>query len=140
MCLEDRFLFALYNQPGFVPMQTMADAITITDNALLSIIHRIRTGYPDFLLLEGEPQIGMQLSPNEAMQKEVRMFLADGGFTAVNEQELREYYETEMAAYTRLQKIKNAVQRYGWIKWAAGTLVTIAAGIGVKALLGKIKK
>ena len=137
MCLEDRFLFALYNQPGFVSVKLLADDISITENALLSIINRINTGFPDYLLLQESLEGGAQVSPNAEFQQEVRLFLADGGFSAINEQELRDYYKMEM---NRLQKIKNALQEYRWIKWASGTLLTIGGGFGIFIFIKSLKK
>jgi hypothetical protein len=139
MCLEDRFLFALYNQSGIVSVKTMADIIYLTENATLSIIHRIQTGFPHYLVLHDESADGVFISPNVELQQEVRLFLADGGFTAINEQELREYYKAEMEQYTRLQKIKNAVEQYGWFKWIAGAFVSTGAILTLGLLIKKTK-
>ena len=140
MCLEDRFLFALYSQSDFVDLQLMANSLSITENALLSIMQRIRKGFPDYLLLKENDGKGVMLSPNPELQQEVRLFLAEGGFTAINEQELREYYEAEMKEHSRIEKIKHTLQQYHWMKWTAGFLFTIASGLGLTVLANKILK
>ena len=139
MCLEDRFLITLYNQQHEISLKTMADAVSLTENALQSIIHRIQRGYPDYLIIQENGDHAIILSPNSDRQTDVRQFLAGGGFTAINEQEFREYYAHELEEYTRLEKLKHTLQRYRWIKWTAGLVLAIGAGIGVAALI-KAKK
>src|SRR6476661_4925421 len=140
MCLEDRFLITLYNQQNEISLNVMADAVSLTENALQSIIHRIKSGYPNYLIVREEATDAMVLSPNGSLEKEVRQFLSDGGFTAINEQEFQDYYATEMEEYTRLEKLKRMLQQYRWIKWTAGVLLSFGTGIGVAALVKAKKK
>jgi len=140
MCLEDRFLITLYNQKVAIPIKAMADAVSLTENALHSIIHRIQRGYPDYLVVHEEATDAIVLSPNSALEKDVRQFLSEGGFTAINEQEFRDYYAREMEEYTRLQKLKRMLQQYRWVKWTAGVLLFVGVGIGVAALVKAKRK
>lgn len=140
MCLEDRFLITLYNQQAAISIKAMADAVSLTENALHSIIHRIQKGYPDYVIVQEEATDALVLSPNDTLEKQVRQFLSEGGFTAINEQEFREYYAREMEEYTRLQKLKRMLQQYRWVKWTAGVLLSFGIGIGMAALVkAKIK-
>lgn len=134
MCLEDKFLFALYNQAGFVPGREMAEDIAITENALLSIVHRIAANYPDFIFLQNDHTNHFMLSPNKELQKEVRMFLAEGGFTIINEQELREYYDMEIQLQSKRERIYNRLKKFAMIKWVAGLSILAGAAVSVAAL------
>jgi len=95
---------------------------------------------PNYLIVREEATDAMLLSPNGFLEKEVRQFLSDGGFTAINEQEFRDYYATEMEEYTRLEKLKRMLQQYRWIKWTAGVLLSFSTRIGVAALVKAKKK
>ena len=140
MCLEDKFLVTLYNYQSPVVINEIANGLSITENALLSIIHRVSTHNPHFVTLHRENVNGkLHLAPNENAEPDVKIFLADGGFTAINEQELREYYETELAQQKGIERIKRIVQEYTWIKWAAGVVLTITGGFAIAALVRHLK-
>ncbi len=140
MCLEDKFLVTLYNYQGPVIINEIADGLSITENALLSIVHRVTNQHPQFVTMQrGQTNGRLQLSPNKNVEHEVKIFLADGGFTAINEQELREYYEAELAQQKGIEKIKRIVQEYTWIKWAVGVGLTIAGSFVIAAFAKSIK-
>ncbi len=128
MCLEDRLLVALYKEAGLVPMTEMADRVSITDTAALSIIHRIRKNNPDFIREEGEDS-DLRIGANSAKEAEVAAFLAGGGFTAINEEEFRQYYLTELESYNRFQRLKHNLQEKAWIRWATGFGFALGGGL-----------
>jgi hypothetical protein len=128
MCLEDRLLVALYKEAGLVPMTEMADRISITDTAALSIIHRIRKTYPEFIREEGDDS-NLRIGANSAQEAEVASFLAGGGFTAINEEEFRQYYLTELESYNRFQRLKHNLQEKVWIRWATGLGFALGGGL-----------
>ena len=128
MCLEDRLLVALYKEAELVPMSEMADRISITDTATLSIIHRISNTYPGFIREEGEG-IDLRIGANRAKETEVASFLAGGGFTAINEEEFRQYYLTELESYNRFQRFKAKVKDKIWIRWATGLGFALGGGL-----------
>jgi hypothetical protein len=140
MCLEDRFLLALYNEIDIVPLNVIAHRTAITETAALSIISRIQTRFPDYVHITQTPIKEVSLSSDKNLQQEVRLFLTGGGFTAINEQELRDYYASEMAAYSRFQKLKERIQEYRWTKWIGSTLLTIGGGFGLVTLFRALKK
>ena len=139
MCLEDQFLIALYNQPGFVTVTEMAAKLSITETALTSIIHRIKGAHAHFIIHDEMTDAAL-LSPNMPVQNEVRLFLADGGFTAINEQELRAYYRAEMERYLKLEQMREALKQHGWIKWAAGFGFLLGSGAVLMQFLKQRRK
>ena len=128
MCLEDRLLVALYKENDFVPMTELADRISITDTATLSIIHRIAGSYPHFIRQEGAYS-ALRIAPNREQESQVSSFLAEGGFTAINEEEFRQYYLTELESYNRFQRLKHAIKEKVWIRWATGLGFALGGGL-----------
>lgn len=139
MCLEDRFLLALYNKGGTFKLTDIADNISITETAVLSIIHRIEVSYPDYLVIQNNGS-GQLVTANNEKEKEVRNFLSGGGFTAINEQEFRAYYEKELDQYNKLQLLKNTIKNNAWIKWAAGLGFSLGSGFAIFKFLQAQKK
>lgn len=139
MCLEDRVLLALYDQPGYIPLPDLADRVSLTENALLSIVHRIAADRPDFLLQQGD-ETALMFSANTQTEAAVKTFVANGGYTAINEEEFRKYFTEELSLYNRLQRFKEDVAQKEWIKWTGIAALSIAAGIGVTAYLRSRKK
>lgn len=139
MCLEDRFLLALYKNGGSFKLTDIADNISITENAVLSIIHRIEVTYPEYLVIQNNGS-GQLVAANNEKEKEVRNFLSGGGFTAINEQEFREYYKKELDQYTKLQNLKNTIKQHAWIKWAAGLGFSLGSGFALFKFLHAQKK
>ena len=132
MCLEDRLLVALYNEQGPVPLVQLSNAISITHNAGLSIVHRVSASFPHYILIEEEEAAdSLLLSPNPALSGEVEQFLAKGGFTAINEQEFREYYEKEMKREKWRKLFRKITSGQIWKRWLAGTGLTIAGGVAL---------
>ena len=139
MCLEDRFLLALYNNGSTFKLTDIADNISITENAVLSIIHRIEETKPEYLVLQNNGS-GHLVAANNQKEKEVRDFLSNGGFTAINEQEFREYYKIELDQYNKLQLLKNTFKQHAWIKWAAGLGFSLGSGFALFKFLQAQKK
>ena len=115
-----------------MPLVELSNAILITHNAGLSIVHRVSANFPQFILVEEEVAAdSLLLSPNPALTGEVQKFLANGGFTAINEQEFREYYKKEMKREKRRKFFKRLTSGQTWKRWLAGTGMTIAGGIAL---------
>lgn len=130
MCLEDRFLTALYGKTGFEPVSALANQLSLTETALVSIIHRIAETHPDYVRLQGE-EPALQVSPNTEGAIAVQEFLAGGGFTAINEAEFLKYYHSELSLYTKFYDLKEQMTRQKWVRWAALTGLVAGFGIGV---------
>lgn len=115
MCLEDHLLQALYKEEGPVPIQHLSLPIAITANAALSIVHRIKKAYPQYLIIEDEGNIeSCKLTPIQSQAAQVQQFLQEGGFTQINEQEFLHYYEKELVREKRraqLNGIKARIKR-----------------------------
>ena len=139
MCLEDKFLIALYTYHGPAKISEIADYLSITDNALLSIINRVTTNHPQFVILQKGQGDKLSIAPDKSIEEEVMFFLEDGGFTAINEQELREYYQNEMEQLKGIEKIKQLVNEYAWIKWVTGVVFTIAGSFSIAGIIKIIK-
>ena len=139
MCLEDRVLLALYNQPGYTPLPDIANRVSLTETAVLAIVHRISADHPGFLLQEGD-ETSLRISPNQQSKTEVNRFVESGGYTAINEEEFRKYFGEELSLYNRLQRFKEDMAEKAWIKWAGITMLSIAAGIGATVYLKSRKK
>lgn len=134
MCLEDRFLLALYDQPGYTSLRDLAARFSLTDTAALSIVHRIAGDHPEFLLQEGD-EGALRISPNKETEAPARAFVESGGYTAINEEEFRRYYEEELSLYNRLQRLKENVSHLAWVKWTGIVGLSLAAGLGLTAYL-----
>ena len=134
MCLEDRFLLALYDQPGYIPLRDLATRFSITETALLSVVHRIVKDYPEYLLQEGGEE-ALRISPNKEAESGLRAFIEGGGYTAINEEEFRRYYAEELSLYNRLQRLKENVSQLAWVKWTGIVGLSLAAGVGLTAYL-----
>lgn len=130
MCLEDRFLTALYDQHGFIPVSNLSNQLSLTETALISIVHRVAETHPDFVRLQGE-EPNLQVSPNVEGAIAVKEFLAEGGFTAINEAEFLKYYHSELSLYTKLQDLKESVVRLSWVRWAAMAGLLTGFGVGM---------
>jgi hypothetical protein len=77
---------------GEVGSRDMAGRLNISETATCSILNTIKTNYPDFILLrKGDGNNRFILSSNAAVRSNVKRFLAEGGFTALNEREYRAY-------------------------------------------------
>lgn len=139
MCLEDRFLLALYNQPGYTSLSDLAARVSLTETALLSIVHRITADHPEFILQQGSEE-AIQVSPNKLMEAEVRAFVEEGGYTAINEEEFRRYYHEEWSLYTRLQNLREDMAHQAWVKWTGIVGLSLAAGLGLTAYLRSDKR
>lgn len=141
MCLEDRLLQALYKQEGPTSLQSLAAPISITPTAALSIAHRIKKTYPQYLVLTEDGGIDMCIvAPVQAQVSKVAQFLDKGGFTKLNEQEFVLYYEKELKrekreAFIRLYKAKMKRE-----KWAIGIGSLVGLGIIFATYLYKQKK
>jgi hypothetical protein len=141
MCLEDRLLVALYKEQGPVPLVELSNSIFITQNAGLSIVHRVSANFPHFILVEEEVAAdSLLLSPNPALSGEVKKFLAGGGFTAINEQEFRDYYKKEMKREKRRKFFSKITSGQTWKRWLAGTGLTIAGGVALATWASKANK
>lgn len=139
MCLEDRFLLALYAQPGYTSLKELAGRFSLTETALLSIVHRIVVDHPEFLLQEGGEE-ALRLSPNKEGEGAVRAFVESGGYTAINEEEFRRYYQEELSLYNRLQRLKENVSHLAWVKWTGIVGLSLAAGFGLTSYLRSAKR
>ncbi len=139
MCLEDRVLLAVYDQPGYTPLPDLANRVSLTETAVLSILHRITADHPEFLLQQGD-QTSLRLAPNKQTETAVKGFVENGGYTAINEEEFRKYFGEELSLYNRLQRFKENMAQKAWIKWTGVAGLGIAAGFGLVAYLRSRKK
>ena len=141
MCLEDRLLVALYNQQGPVPLSELSNAVFITHNAALSIVHRVAASFPHYIILENaETEHNVTLAANTDAVAEVKQFIDGGGFTAINEQEFLVYYKKELQREKLrafFSKVKSAMT---WKRWLAGTGITLASGMTLLAFMRTLKK
>jgi hypothetical protein len=141
MCLEDRLLLALYSQTGPVPLAQLSNSILITHNAGQSIVNRVCSSFPHYILVESKDgEDGLLLAANREADGEVRRFLADGGFTAINEQEFREYYQKELKREKRRELWRKLTSGQTWWRWMAGTGLTVAGGFAITAWMKSIKR
>ena len=129
-CLEDRLLQALYTSVGPVSLQELADPIEITPNAALSIVHRIKRDYPQYLDIHEDELV--ERSSLHAIQTEtdsVHQFLNDGGFTKINEQEFLMYYEKELKREKRQAQLATFKAKVRNERWAIGISLVVAISV-----------
>ena len=141
ICLEDRFLKALFTAKGPVRLEDLCAPIQITPAAALSIAHRIKRAYPEFLELEeGVSSKDCSLNPMALQAHNVQAFLDKGGFTQINEEEYLQYYEKEL----KKEKLQAFVRAYKATlkreKWAIGITALVSLGIVMATYLYKQKQ
>src|SRR5215210_1828349 len=135
LSLEDELIRALYNDEKEVGSEVLAGQLGISENALFSIVNRIRKSFPYFILIHkgGGKE---RLLANEKVEKEVRLFLAEGGFTAINEEERRVYDRALVREVKKLNPGKRRANGFGLKK----ALVLVVVATGAVTLLLKIYK
>ena len=140
MCLEDRFLNALFAANESVLLEDLCVPIQITPAAALSIAHRIKAYNPAFFNLdEGASPKDCSLIPETSQAQNVQLFLEKGGFTKINEEEYLWYYEKELKKEkwkAFMQAHKASLKRE---KWAIGISALVALGIVAATYLYKQK-
>jgi hypothetical protein len=118
LCLEDRFLQALYNEKKSLSLQSLADHIFISVNAAHSILHRIQKETPQYIIVDAlGGQTDLWLAPKAEETNNVEAFLTEGGFTKINEDEFLRYYEKELKKQkwqSRLQNVKSNLHQKKW--------------------------
>lgn len=141
MCLEDRLLKALYKEEGPVSLQSIAYPMSITATAALSIVHRIRSNYPEFIQLEEEGIIeDCYLIPSGAQMNKVQEFINNGGFTKINEEEFLQYYEKELKREKRVALLRLYKAKIKREKWAIGISSLVGLGIIIATYIYKQKE
>lgn len=131
MCLEDRFLTVLYGENGMQPLGELAAAISITPNAALSIVHRIAACYPQFMIMEVDGEGNLLLQADEKQRGVVTQFLADGGFTRINEEEFIQYYKKELRREKWRSFTRKVTPKATWMRWLTGTLIIAGSGLAI---------
>ena len=135
--LEDALLKVLYTSESGMRSAMLAEELGISESAVFSIINRIKLSYPRFILItKGEEKRTTTLYAGKGMEHEVQLFLAQGGFTALNEQERKAFEQAEVREAIGLQLKKKRLKKQSFIAMAAGAMVTI----GVLTLLIKIRR
>jgi hypothetical protein len=133
MSLEDELLRALYACESAVASDELAYELGISENALCSIVNRIKMNHPHFIITEtkGHQNNKLSLHPNKIIEGEVQLFLAEGGFTAINEKELMEYEQALLVMEAEKHQPGNRNANGHLLKkavtWMAGMAVTAGA-------------
>lgn len=129
-CLEDRLLQALYTVEGPVSLSDLAKPIAITPNAAMSIVHRIKHTYPQYLLIQDEELVDRcELCSVQTEATHVNQFLEEGGFTKINEQEFLLYYQVEVRKEKRRNQLRNLQTKIRNERWSIGIALLIGLGI-----------
>ena len=129
-CLEDRLLQALYTTEGPVSLQELAAPIEITPNAALSIAHRIKRDYPQYLHLQEDELVeNSSLYAVSTESDKVHQFLNEGGFTKLNEEEFLKYYEKELKREKRQAQLRVLKAKIRNERWAIGISLVVAISV-----------
>ena len=135
--LEDALLRALYAYEKEVAVTVLAGWLGISENAVISIVNRIRKSHPHFIMITKEEEHSKAiLHFNKGVEREVLLFLEQGGFTALNEKE-RKAYEQALIRETKQGRLAERSARQHPLKKA---VALIAITTGLITLLVKVSK
>ena len=135
--LEDALLRVLFAQQREVAGRVLAEWLGISENAVASIVNRIRMSHPHFIMITKEDEHGNPVFYlNKAVEREVGLFLTAGGFTALNEKERKEYERALIREIKQGKLGKRSIKEYRLKKALAGVTVII----GVITLFMKLSK